>query len=124
MIRKVINVMMGGFGNVQMPTVQQYDEEREYLCRLWRAPGVPFVLADNTKVGVVFQWRGIRGSKEYDTERENNSTVVVTVPKEAMLRDGIVKMQLKIHQDDELLHSPELVFQVLKSIKAMESDGE
>lgn len=112
-----INVFIGGFDDGRTPWVQQYDiESRKYLCRLWVRKNVPYVLADNEIVGVVFDWRGNPPSKEYKTELIDASSVMVTVPKEAMERSGSVDMQLLLHKDGELLHGPIISFNVLKSM--------
>lgn len=125
MIRNVIDIMIGGFDNGRTPHVQQYDvESREYECRLWRAPGLPYQLAEDALVGVVYRWRRNPGSKEYETKLENRSTVVVKIPQEAMKMDGIVTMQLRLHEGGTVLNGPEIEFVVLRSIEPGDDEGD
>lgn len=118
-----IDIWMGGFDDGRTPSVQQYDvNSRKYLCHLWRRKGEMYCMADDAIVGVVFGWRGVKASNEYETEKLDNSTVLVNVPAEAMQKAGAVKMQLLIHQNGGVLHGPEIYFQALESM--MPSDEE
>ena len=116
-MRNTIDVMIGGLDNGQTPSVQQHDvNSRVFTCRLWQDKDVPFVLPENAVVGAVFKWRRSNGGHEYETQIEGRSTVLVTVPAEAVKLDGIVEMQLAIHQEDSVLHGPVISFAALKSL--------
>lgn len=123
MIRNEIDLYLNSCGGHNAPCVQQYDmKSRLFACRLWREPGVPYVLDEGARVGVVYKWRGMSPSKEYDTELENESTVLCLIPDEATQRFGPVTMQLILHENGGALHGPEIAFMVLKSLKP--GDGE
>lgn len=125
MIVNEIQIWMGGYDNGRTPAVQQNDiNSRIYICKLWQGRGRPYLLADGARVGVVFKWRRRLGSPEYEAQILDQSTVAVKVPKEAMRMDGIVKMQLILHEGDEVLHSPEISFGVMRSIEPDENDSE
>lgn len=125
MIRNTIDVWIGGFDNGRTPAVQQNDiNSRIYVCRLWRRFGVPYVLADGARVGVLYRWRRRLGSSEYEAKIIDQSTVEIKVPKEAMRLEGIVTMQLVLHENDEVLHGPEVTFGVLRSIEPDEHESE
>ncbi len=116
-MRNTLDVMIGGLDYGQTPSVQQHDvNSRVFACRLWQDKDVPFVLPENAVVGAVFKWRRSNGGHEYETQLEGRSTVLVTVPAEAVKLDGIVEMQLAIHQEDSVLHGPVISFAALKSL--------
>lgn len=118
-----IQIMMSGFDDGRTPHVQQYDvASRVYICRLWERQGVPYQMANDAIVGAVFKWRRSTGSHEYETEMLDSSTVKVTVPAEAMQLAGRVEMQLAIHQNGGLLHSPVIGFMAMKSLKASDKE--
>lgn len=116
-LTNTIHVMMGGFDDGRTPAVQQYDvESRVYVCRLWRRKNEPYCMTQDAIVGAVYRYRGCPGSKEYETEVLDASTVRVTIPAEAMQRAGAVDMQLVIHQDGGELRSPMIGFMALESL--------
>ena len=123
MIRNTIDVVLGGYDNGLTPNVQQYDtNSRVFACRLLTPEGELFQLADDAVVGAVYKYRRCSGTHEYETVIENRSTVVVTVPAEAVQLEGKVEMQLKIHQNGGVLNSPVVMFAALRSLKTSETE--
>lgn len=123
MIRNTIDIMLGGCDTGSTPSVQQYDaKSRVYVCRLWKAPGVRYCMGKTAKVGAVFRWRRSGGGHEYDTEIENENTVAVTVPGEAVKLDGLVEFQLKIYENGGVLHGPVISFAAMRSLQSSETE--
>ena len=123
MIRNTIDIMLGGCDTGSTPSVQQYDaKSRVYVCRLWEAPGVRYCMGKTAKVGAVFRWRRSGGGHEYDTEIENENTVAVTVPGEAVKLDGLVEFQLKIYENGGVLHGPVISFAAMRSLQSSETE--
>lgn len=116
----VIDVLIGGTGCENMPSVQQYDQNsRVFVCRLWRANKMHerYVIADGGIVGAVFKCRGAEASDEYETELLDASTVKVAVPGAATQRKGPVEVQLVLHENGGALHGPIMVFEAFRSLK-------
>lgn len=118
-----IDVIIGGFDDGRTSSVQQYDAgSRQYLWHLWERPGVPFEMDEDALVGAIFDWKGAPPSHEYKADMVDRSTVLVTVPAAATQRVGPVDMQVAIHQDGGVLHSPVICFMALKSLRAADEE--
>lgn len=123
-MRNGVDVYMGGYDEGKTPSVQQYDENsREYQLNLWVNEQTPYLLPEGAAVGVVYQPRGQKPTEEYKAEILTRSTVLVRLPSEVTKKRGRVEMQLLIHTENGVLHSPVINFEVLRSLKPGEGEG-
>ena len=124
MICQAIDIVMGRSSEQGPPIyVQQFDvNSRTFVFRVFDEEGNPFVYAEDAVVGAVYKYRRCKGTEEYEVNLCNGNVLATVVPAEVVQLDGPVEMQIKIHQNGGVLHSPVIAFEVLKSIKKSETE--